>query len=82
MGLWLSFGLFAKKSGFLLNFKFRVLPDDTKWENKLCYSTGNELITVKVEKLKLPWRCSWRRLSLAFGKNIGKRPGDRREVVC
>lgn len=24
-----------------------------KWENKLCYSTGNELITAEIEKLKV-----------------------------
>lgn len=24
-----------------------------KWENKLCYPTGNELITAEVEKLKV-----------------------------
>lgn len=47
-----------KKSGCPFNFIVRVLPDDRKWEKKLCYSTGtgNEVITVKVEKLKLPWR--------------------------
>lgn len=62
-----------KKSGFPLNFVFGVLPDTVKRENKVCCSVGSELAPVRVARLKLPWRCYWRRLSLAFDKKTRKK---------